>query len=36
VLAKSTKVLISVVTYSKVGDVVIEACIEHGTDYVDT
>ncbi|KAF3007008.1 hypothetical protein E8E14_008705 [Neopestalotiopsis sp. 37M] len=35
VVRKAT-VCISVVTYCHVGDQVIEACVENGTDYVDT
>jgi short subunit dehydrogenase-like uncharacterized protein len=35
-LVKRARVCISVVAYRTVGDVVVEACVESGTDYVDT
>ncbi|KAK7229734.1 hypothetical protein V2G26_001904 [Clonostachys chloroleuca] len=34
-VVRQTKVCISIVTYWRVGDVVVEACIKHKTDYVD-
>ncbi|KAI1179266.1 Saccharopine dehydrogenase-domain-containing protein [Nemania sp. FL0916] len=35
-LVKQAKVCISVVSYWSVGTAVVEACVENGTDYVDT
>jgi short subunit dehydrogenase-like uncharacterized protein len=34
-VVRQTKVCISIVTYWRVGEVVVEACIKHKTDYVD-
>ncbi|KAI0601629.1 Saccharopine dehydrogenase-domain-containing protein [Biscogniauxia sp. FL1348] len=34
-LIADAKVCLSVVSYSRIGEAVIEACIENGTDYVD-
>jgi saccharopine dehydrogenase-like NADP-dependent oxidoreductase len=35
-VTKKSRVCISVVAYFRVGAQIIEACIENGTDYVDT
>jgi short subunit dehydrogenase-like uncharacterized protein len=32
---KATKICISIVSYSKVGDLVVDSCIRNKTDYVD-
>ncbi|CAH0047736.1 unnamed protein product [Clonostachys solani] len=34
-VVQQTKVCISIVTYWRVGEIVVEACVKHKTDYVD-